>query len=132
MPDPLPKAPAGEFLFGYPSQYADFSYPVPEPPALGRNGSFMAFRILAQDCRSFEQFLTQAARQTGYDRELIAAKLCGRWRNGVPLLFHQVLPGKNSLWKNATFSTTFQAATYPTHSTIHGDTAVPWVHISGG
>ena len=85
MPDVLPQVPAGEFLLGYPSQYADFSYPVPEPAALGQNGSFVAFRILAQDCHGFEQFLTQAARQTGLDRELIAAKLCGRWRNGVPL-----------------------------------------------
>lgn len=85
MPDVLPKAPAGEFLLGYPSQYSDFTYPVPTPAALGRNGSFMAFRILAQDCHGFEQFLTQAAHQTGFDRELIAAKLCGRWRNGVPL-----------------------------------------------
>ena len=94
MPDVLPKAPAGEFLFGYPSQYADFSYPVPEPAALGRNGSFVAFRILAQDCHGFEQFLTQAARQTGLDRELIAAKLCGRWRNGVPLSLSPNAPGE--------------------------------------
>ncbi|KIO49155.1 hypothetical protein [Nitrosospira sp. NpAV] len=85
MPDVLPKAPAGEFLLGYPSQYTDFTYLVPVPPELGRNGSFMAFRILAQDCHGFEQFLTDAAHQTGFDRELIAAKLCGRWRNGVPL-----------------------------------------------
>lgn len=85
MPDVLPKAPAGEFLLGYPSQYSDFTYPVPTPAELGRNGSFVAFRILAQDCHGFERFLTEAARQTGLDRELIAAKLCGRWRNGVPL-----------------------------------------------
>lgn len=85
MPDVLPKAPAGEFLLGYPSQYTDFTYSVPVPPELGRNGSFVAFRILAQDCHGFEQFLTEAARQTGFDRELIAAKLCGRWQNGVPL-----------------------------------------------
>jgi deferrochelatase/peroxidase EfeB len=85
MPDVLPKAPAGEFLLGYPSQYADFSYPMPAPAALGRNGSFAAFRILAQDCHGFEQFLAEAARQSGLDPELIAAKLCGRWRNGVPL-----------------------------------------------
>lgn len=85
MPDVLPKAPAGEFLLGYPSQYTDFTYPVPVPAELGRNGSFVAFRILAQDCHGFEQFLTETAGQTGFDRELIAAKLCGRWRNGVPL-----------------------------------------------
>jgi deferrochelatase/peroxidase EfeB len=85
MPDVLPKAPAGEFLLGHPSQYTDFTYPVPIPRALGENGSFAAFRILAQDCDGFEQFLSEAAIQTGFDRELIAAKLCGRWRNGVPL-----------------------------------------------
>jgi deferrochelatase/peroxidase EfeB len=85
MPDVLPQAPAGAFLLGYPSQHADFAYPVPVPGELGRNGSFVAFRILAQDCHGFEQFLTQAARETGLDRELIAAKLCGRWRNGIPL-----------------------------------------------
>ncbi|SEL09161.1 Dyp-type peroxidase [Nitrosovibrio tenuis] len=94
MPDMLPKAPAGEFLFGYASQYSGFSYPVPAPVALGRNGSFVAFRILAQDCHGFEQFLTQAARQTGLDRELIAAKLCGRWRNGVPLSLSPSSPGE--------------------------------------
>ncbi|MDQ3186830.1 MAG: peroxidase [Pseudomonadota bacterium] len=85
VPDVLPKAPAGEFLLGYPSQYSDFTYPVPTPAALGRNGSFVAFRILAQDCHGFEQFLADAALQIGLDPELIAAKLCGRWRNGVPL-----------------------------------------------
>ncbi|PTR17432.1 deferrochelatase/peroxidase EfeB [Nitrosospira sp. Nsp2] len=93
MPDVLPKAPAGEFLFGHPSQYADFTYPAPIPPALGENGSFAAFRILSQDCDGFEQFLTEAAIQTGLDRELIAAKLCGRWRNGVPLSLSPDSPG---------------------------------------
>ena len=86
LPDVLPKAPAGEFLFGHPSQYTDFTYPVPQPAAqLGNNGSFVAFRILAQDCHGFEQFLVDAGRQTGLDPEMVAAKLCGRWRNGVPL-----------------------------------------------
>jgi deferrochelatase/peroxidase EfeB len=47
------------------------------------------------NCRGFEQFLTQAARQTGFDRELIAAKLCGRWRNGVPLSLSPDFPDEN-------------------------------------
>ena len=86
VPDVLPPAPAGEFLFGYPSQYADFTYPVPEPAdRLGINGSFVAFRVLEQDCAGFERFLADASRETALDAELIAAKLCGRWRNGVPL-----------------------------------------------
>ena len=86
VPDVLPAAPAGEFLFGYPSQYTDFTYPVPTPAdRLGINGSFVAYRVLEQDCAGFERFLDQASRATGLDVELIAAKLCGRWRNGVPL-----------------------------------------------
>jgi Dyp-type peroxidase family len=86
LPDVLPKAPPGEFLFGYPSQYAAFTYPVPTPEdRLGRNGSFVAYRVLEQDCAAFETFLASAAAATGLDPELIAAKLCGRWRNGVPL-----------------------------------------------
>ncbi|MQA30191.1 MAG: peroxidase [Luteitalea sp.] len=85
-PDVLPKAPAGEFLLGYPSQYSGFTYPVPEPAdQLGHNGSFVAFRILEQDCDGFEAFLKSASEQTGLDPELVAAKICGRWRNGVPL-----------------------------------------------
>ncbi len=85
LPDVLPRAPSGEFLLGYPSQYTDFTYPVPAPRELGMNGSFVAFRVLAQDCHAFEQFLSDSAARTGLDPELIAAKLCGRWRNGVPL-----------------------------------------------
>lgn len=86
VPDVLPAAPAGEFLFGYQSQYTDFTYPIPEPPGqLGINGSFVAYRVLEQDCAGFERFLDEASRTTGLDVELIAAKLCGRWRNGVPL-----------------------------------------------
>lgn len=84
-PDPLPRAPVGEFLLGYPSQHENFSYPVPTPAALGHNGSFAALRVLAQDVDNFAQFLTERAADTGLSTEFLAAKLCGRWRNGVPL-----------------------------------------------
>jgi deferrochelatase/peroxidase EfeB len=83
LPDGVPPAPAGEFLLGYPSQYQDFTYPVPRE--IGVNGSFVALRVLEQDVVGFERFLADAARQTGLDPELVAAKLCGRWRNGAPL-----------------------------------------------
>jgi deferrochelatase/peroxidase EfeB len=85
LPDPLPKAPAGEFLLGYPSQFNQFTYPVPEPDVLGRNGSFLALRILEQDCAAFDQLLSEAPQRFGIDGEKLAAKLVGRWRNGVPL-----------------------------------------------
>jgi deferrochelatase/peroxidase EfeB len=41
--------------------------------------------VCSQDCDGFEAFLTSASAATGMDREMIAAKLCGRWRNGKPL-----------------------------------------------
>lgn len=75
----------GAFLLGCPSQWAGFRYPMPHPPELGKNGSFAAFRILKQHVREFEDYLTQAAAATGMDRETVAAKLYGRWRNGTPL-----------------------------------------------
>jgi Dyp-type peroxidase family len=86
LSDHLPQAPVGEFLLGYPSQFDQFTYPVPEPPELGLNGSFAAFRVLEQDVDAFAEFLTQQASATGMSEELVAAKLCGRWRNGTPLL----------------------------------------------
>jgi Dyp-type peroxidase family len=84
----LPHTPTvnpGAFLLGYPSQWQGFRYPMPHPPELGKNGSFAAFRILKQHVREFEEYLTKAAATSGIDRETVAAKICGRWRNGTPL-----------------------------------------------
>lgn len=80
-----PPVPTGEFLLGYPSQYPGVTYTVPTPRELGRNGTFCVYRILKQDVVGFERFLEQAAAENGLDKEWIAAKMCGRWRNGVPL-----------------------------------------------
>jgi deferrochelatase/peroxidase EfeB len=85
VPDKQPVAPAGEFLLGYPSQFDQFSYPVPVPDELGLNGSFMVLRILEQDCAAFDALLSQSEQSYGIDKELLAAKMVGRWRNGTPL-----------------------------------------------
>ena len=85
-PDSLPRSPTGAFLLGHPSSFTDFTYPVPAPDALGRNGSFAAFRMLAQDVDAFQDMLAEQSRQTGMSEEYLAAKLCGRWRNGTPLV----------------------------------------------
>ncbi len=76
----------GAFLLGYPSQWIDFQYPVPRPLEFGRNGSFVAFRILRQDVIAFEKYLDDVASAAKLDKEMVAAKICGRWRNGVPLV----------------------------------------------
>jgi deferrochelatase/peroxidase EfeB len=93
IPDGMPSAATGAFLLGHPSQFTAFTYPVPEPAALGRNGSFAAFRVLAQDVDAFRELLAEQSRRTGLSEELVAAKLCGRWRNGTPLVLS---PGTDS------------------------------------
>ncbi len=84
LPDSQPESPIGAFLMGYPSQNPDNVYTV-SPAVLALNSSFAAFRILEQDVVGFEDLLTLASEQTNLDREMVAAKFCGRWRNGVPL-----------------------------------------------
>ncbi len=59
------------------------NYFVPEPRELGLNGSFAVFKMVETDVVGFENFLQSKKDQI--DPELLAAKICGRWRNGVPL-----------------------------------------------
>jgi deferrochelatase/peroxidase EfeB len=59
------------------------NYFVPEPRQLGLNGSFACFKIIMTDVVGFESFLQ--SNRDKIDPELLAAKICGRWRNGVPL-----------------------------------------------
>ena len=82
-----PKAPPGDFLLGrdYVNAFGG-NYLGNLLPTLGDNGTYGAFRVLRQDVAGFEQLLTRWAQETGLDRELLAAKLLGRWRHrGVPL-----------------------------------------------
>ena len=85
-PDMQPECDPGEFLLGrdYVNQFGG-NFLGDLPAVLGDNGTYGAFRILRQDVAAFEAFLTEAAQHYGFDREMIAAKLLGRWRNGVPL-----------------------------------------------
>ena len=59
------------------------NYFVPEPHELGLNGSFAVFKMIETDVVGFENFLQ--SNKDKIDPELLAAKICGRWRNGVPL-----------------------------------------------
>jgi deferrochelatase/peroxidase EfeB len=59
------------------------NYIVPEPRQLGLNGSFAVFKMIETDVVGFENFLQ--SNKDKIDPELLAAKICGRWRNGVPL-----------------------------------------------
>ncbi len=59
------------------------NYTVPEPRELGLNGSFAVFKMIVTDVVGFENNLQK--NKDKIDPELLAAKMCGRWRNGVPL-----------------------------------------------
>jgi deferrochelatase/peroxidase EfeB len=59
------------------------NYLMPEPRELGLNGSFAVFKMIKTDVVGFENFLQ--SNKDKIDPELLAAKICGRWRNGVPL-----------------------------------------------
>ncbi|MEA2862098.1 MAG: hypothetical protein QOC84_54 [Bradyrhizobium sp.] len=108
--DGQPKAPLGTVLLGYENNFEGLLWRVPYPETLGNNGAFNAFRVLAQDVFGFEAYLDKAATDLlnhpkvdellppGAEarigdglsrhaalREVVAASMCGRWRNGVPL-----------------------------------------------
>src|SRR3984957_1915598 len=75
---------AGEFILGYPGEVG-VPLPMPQPDILGRNGTYVGFRKYQTRVGSFNRFL-QAHGATERERELLAAKLVGRWRSGAPLV----------------------------------------------
>jgi Dyp-type peroxidase family len=91
--DPLPgqgrPIKAGEFILGYAGE-SGVILPMPQPEMLGRNGTYVGFRKYQTRVGAFNRFL-QAHGSTEEERELLAAKLVGRWRSGAPLtLAHEV------------------------------------------
>ena len=92
VPDDQPVVATGEFLLGYLNE-SKGTYRV-QPTQLSMNSSYAAFRILEQDSAAFEAFLTEYAAKAKIDRELLAAKVCGRWRNGNPLTLKPDAPGE--------------------------------------
>lgn len=91
IPDDQPVVPTGEFLLGY-DKAGGGQYSV-QPSQLSKNSSYAAFRILEQDVVAFEQFLDTYSKKAGISAELLAAKVCGRWRNGNPLELQPDDPG---------------------------------------
>ncbi|MBA3545787.1 MAG: peroxidase [Nannocystis sp.] len=74
----------GEFILGYPDEDGPPTR-LPQPEILARNSSFMAYRRLQEHVGKFREFLAQHG-ETPEQRELLAAKLMGRWRSGAPLV----------------------------------------------
>jgi deferrochelatase/peroxidase EfeB len=86
LPDMQPPMPAGDLLLGcgYVNSFKG-NYAGNLPAALAANATYGAFRILEQNVVAFEELIATWGEAAGMSPELIAAKLMGRWRNGVPL-----------------------------------------------
>jgi len=95
----------GELLLGYTNEYGQYTRrPLIDPNTdaraqllpraddaphlcdLGRNGSYLVMRQLAQDVPAFWQFMDQKAEGDPQRREQLASAMVGRRRNGTPLV----------------------------------------------
>ena len=88
--------PAGEFVLGYPGIGGE-QRELPVPGLLSRNGTFLVFRKLAQDVAGFREYVDRQCQMLSsiseeHDREFLAAKMVGRWRDGSPLVRHPRKP----------------------------------------
>jgi deferrochelatase/peroxidase EfeB len=94
----------GEFLLGYPNEYARYTdRPLIDPAAdpsgllpaaedmpgrrdLGRNGTYLVLRDLSQDVGGFWQFLDRQGGETGLAAQALAEAMVGRTMDGAPLV----------------------------------------------
>ncbi|MBS0449360.1 MAG: hypothetical protein JSR59_25860 [Proteobacteria bacterium] len=85
-PGDQPHLPPGDFLLGkdYMNSRGGFHIGLLDEQ-IALNGSYAVMRVIRQFPYAFEDMLEREGRRLGLDPELIAAKLIGRWRNGVPL-----------------------------------------------
>jgi deferrochelatase/peroxidase EfeB len=87
VPDRQPPIPAGDLLLGreYVNSF-DGNYAGDLPRPIVDNATYGAFRIVSQDVQGFEALLSAWADATRLPDGSVAAKIMGRWRNGVPLV----------------------------------------------
>jgi len=82
----------GEFLLGHPDEAQEVATAT-QPTEVMRNGTFLVYRKLHENTRSFDAYIAKAAEDYATimnvppddAREIIKAKMAGRWSNGVPL-----------------------------------------------
>jgi Dyp-type peroxidase family len=79
----------GEFILGHFNEYDK----CPASPKFGdfefgNNGSYMVVREIEQDVKKFWKTICRFAGNTnGTDPIKIASEMCGRWPNGIPLVY---------------------------------------------
>jgi deferrochelatase/peroxidase EfeB len=101
----------GEFLLGYPNEYAGYTdrplidpardagsgllpraEDAPDRADIGRNGSYLVLRQLQQDVRGFWRFLDEHAGGNATRRRHLAEAMVGRAMDGEPLVGRMALP----------------------------------------
>lgn len=75
---------AGEFVLGYQNEAGELPR-GPVPVTLARNGSFLAYRKLHENVGRFRRWLAEEGERYHGGKEMLAAKLVGRFRDGTPL-----------------------------------------------
>jgi Dyp-type peroxidase family len=83
----------GEFLLGHPDEAQEIAG-APMPLEFSRNGTFMSYRKLHQNVVAFRRHVEAAAETYASviggppdeAREILMAKMAGRWSDGVPLM----------------------------------------------
>jgi Dyp-type peroxidase family len=74
----------GELLLGYADEAGELPV-APVPHLLANNGTFMVYRKLHQNVKTFRDYLEATAKQYPGGKEKLASKFIGRWRDGTPI-----------------------------------------------
>jgi deferrochelatase/peroxidase EfeB len=117
--DMQPDMKAGDLLLGrdYVNTYQG-NYLGDIPSVLGDNGTYMAFRVLEQDCAAFHRFKALTAEQFDTTPDMIQAKMLGRWPDGTPLVMS---PDDNNANVGADHLNEFDYASTLAHPTHYDD-----------
>ncbi len=76
----------GEFILGHPDEAQEYPQ-APIPNLLSRNSTFMVYRKLHENVSAFNTLLDEQSKSFPGGKDLLAAKLAGRWAdNGAPVV----------------------------------------------
>jgi Dyp-type peroxidase family len=74
----------GELLLGYADEAGELPV-APIPHLFASNGTFMVYRKMHQNMKTFRAYLEQKGREYTGGKEKLAAKFVGRWPDGTPV-----------------------------------------------
>ncbi len=74
----------GELLLGYADEAGELPV-APVPHILANNGTFMVYRKLHQNVKTFRDYLEEKSKIYPGGKEKLASKFIGRWRDGTPI-----------------------------------------------